>query len=130
MLITVCVGKIHRATVTEADLNYVGSITIDEVLMKAAGILPFQQVTITNITNGAIWYTYAMAGPANKGDICLNGSPAHHFHPGNLVIILAYAQVEPSELPNIQPKLVFVDGKNKITKVQDHGEMKAETKNT
>lgn len=130
MLIPVCIGKIHRATVTEADLNYVGSITIDEVLLKAAGIAPFQQVTITNLANGVMWYTYAMAGPANKGDICLNGPPAHHFKPGDLVIILAYAQVDPSELPNIAPKLVFVDKENKITKVQDHGEVKTETKNT
>jgi aspartate 1-decarboxylase len=113
-------AKIHRATVTEANLNYVGSITIDEDLMDAAGIKPFQYLIITNVTNGAFWQTYAMAGPRGKGDICLNGSPAHHFKPGDLVIILAEAWLQPSELSELNPVVVFVDDKNKITEVKKH----------
>lgn len=113
-------AKIHRATVTEADLNYVGSITIDEDLLDAAGIKPFQYLIITNITNGAFWQTYAMAGKRGQGDICLNGSPAHHFHPGDLVIILAEAWLQPSELGELNPTVVFVDEKNKVTEVKKH----------
>jgi aspartate 1-decarboxylase len=113
-------AKIHRATVTQAELNYVGSITIDEDLMDAAGIKPFQYVIITSIANGTFWQTYAIAGPRGKGDICLNGSPAHHFHPGDLVIILAEAWLEPSEMKDLNPVVVFVDEKNKVTDVKRH----------
>ena len=120
MLIEACIGKIHRATVTEADLNYVGSITIDEELAKAAGMREFQKVTITNLTNGMLWYTYVMYGSVGSGTICLNGPPAHHFKKGDLVIILAYASVTPEELDTIEPVVVFVDGKNKITKIERH----------
>ena len=124
MLIPLCIGKIHRACVTEANLNYVGSITVDETLLRAAGIREFQQVTITNLTNGMLWYTYAMKGPADQGGICLNGPPAHHFKPGNIIIILAYVQVTPEEFPKIEPIVVFVDEKNKITSIEKHGELK------
>lgn len=124
MLIEVCVGKIHRATVTQADLNYVGSITIDETLAKAAGFRQFQKVTITNLRNGVLWYTYVMYGEPNAGTICLNGPPAHHFAAGDLVIILAYAHMTPEELDTLAaaggPMVVFVDDQNKITSVKGH----------
>ena len=120
MLIEACIGKIHRATVTEADLNYIGSITIDEDLLIAAGMRQYQKVTITNLANGTLWYTYVMKGEAGSGKICLNGPPAHNFHPGDLVIILAYALVTPDELAGICPKIVFVDGKNHITGIREH----------
>ena len=120
MMIRVCMAKIHRATVTQADLNYVGSITIDEALLEKSGMRPFQYVKITNVSNGVFWQTYAMAGPRGKGDICLNGPPARHFHPGDKVIILAEAWIEPTELKTLNPVVVFVDDKNKITEVKKH----------
>lgn len=120
MLIRACMAKIHRATVTEADLNYVGSITIDEALLEASGMKPFQYVNITNLRNGIYWQTYIIAGPRGEGGICLNGPPAHHFQPGDKIIILAEAWIEPSELKTLEPVVVFVDGKNKITEVKKH----------
>ncbi len=120
MHINVCVAKIHRATVTEADLNYVGSITIDEVILEASGIVPFQMVQITNLSNGVLWRTYAIAGEKHSGEICLNGPPARHFKPGDKIIVLAEAQVKPSETSEINPVVVFVDDKNKVTEVKKH----------
>ena len=120
MLIRVCIGKIHRATVTQADLNYVGSITIDEALLEKSGIKPFQYVNITNVSNGVFWQTYVMAGKRGGGDICLNGPPARHFQPGDKIIILAEAWLEASELKNLNPVVVFVDDKNRITEVKKH----------
>jgi aspartate 1-decarboxylase len=118
MLIRACVAKIHRATVTEADLNYVGSITIDEALLEACGIVPFQYVNITNLANAAFWQTYVMPGKRGKGDICLNGPPARHFQPGDKIIIFAEAWLEPSEMRNLNPVIVFVDDQNRITEVK------------
>ena len=89
MLIRACIAKIHRATVTEADLDYVGSITIDEALLEQSGIRPYQYVNITNVSNGVFWQTYVMPGRRGQGDICLNGPPARHFQKGDKVIILA-----------------------------------------
>lgn len=120
MKITICTSKIHRATVTEADLNYVGSITIDPDILEAANVRPFQIVQITNCSNGVLWRTYAMEGERGKGDICLNGPPARHFQVGDKVIILAEAWVEPEEMKDIEPVVVFVDEKNKITDVKKH----------
>jgi len=111
MLIPVCKAKIHRATVTQADLNYVGSITIDELLLEASGIVP----------NGFFWRTYAMAGKRGHGDICLNGPPARHFQPGDKIIILAEVQVSPEEMVSLDPVVVFVDDQNKVTEVKKHG---------
>lgn len=128
MQIEVCTSKIHRATVTEADLNYVGSITIDKKLLDASGIREFQMVNITNLSNGTFWQTYAMAGAEGGGDICLNGPPARHFHPGDIVIILGKSFVTPEEYKEIEPVVVFVDGKNKITKIENHREIKAKYK--
>ena len=120
MLIRACMAKIHRATVTEADLNYVGSITIDTALLEAAGMSPFQYVNITNVANGVFWQTYIMPGPAGGGDICLNGPPARHFQPGDKVIILAEAWLAPAEMKDLNPVVVFVDEANRITQVERH----------
>ncbi len=128
MQIRVCTAKIHRATVTEADLNYVGSITIDGELLERSGIKPYQYLNITNLSNGTFWQTYAMAGKRGSGDICLNGPPARHFHPGDKIIILAEAYIDSSEAEKINPIIVFVDEKNKITKVQKHSTIKPKTK--
>jgi aspartate 1-decarboxylase len=113
-------AKIHRATVTDAELNYIGSITIDENLVDASGMKPFQYVNITNLSNGVFWQTYIMPGKRGNGDICLNGPPARHFQKGDKIIILAEALLEPSELKDLNPLVVFVDEKNKVTEVQKH----------
>lgn len=110
-------AKIHRATVTQADLNYIGSITIDQALLDATGLLPYEMVQITNLSNGALWQTYIIAGPHGGGDICLNGPPARLFHPGDLVVILGFRMVEHGELAKYRPTVVFVDGHNHITDV-------------
>lgn len=120
MLIHACKAKIHRATVTQADLNYVGSITIDEELLEASGIRPFQYVNITNISNAVFWRTYVTAGKRGDGDICLNGPPARIFQPGDRIIVLAEVLIEPSELDKLDPVVVFVDDKNKVTEVKRH----------
>jgi aspartate 1-decarboxylase len=127
MLIRVCKSKIHRATVTQADLNYVGSITVDQDLIDAAEMKPFQYVNITNVSNGVFWQTYVMPGERGKGDICLNGPPARHFQPGDKVIILAEAWLDPKEMGELDPVVVFVDEKNKVTETKYHGEIKLGT---
>lgn len=116
MLITVCIAKLHRATVTGADLAYVGSITIDKTLLKAAGLLPGQIVQITNLSNAAHWRTYIVAG--GKGKIVMNGPPARLFHKGDKVIILGEAWVDAKDAARMSPTIVFVNDKNKITKVK------------
>jgi aspartate 1-decarboxylase len=120
MLIPACKAKIHRATVTQAELDYVGSITIDEALLEASGIQPFQYLNITNKSNGKLWRTYAMAGKRDSGVICLNGPPARIFQPGDIIIILAEVFIEPREFETLDPIVVFVDGQNKITEVKRH----------
>ncbi len=127
MLIEACMAKIHRATVTQAELNYVGSITIDRDLIDAAGMLPFQYVNITNKSNGVFWRTYIMPGERGAGDICLNGPPARHFQPGDVIIILAQVFLEPAEMENLNPVVVFVDGKNKITEIKRHRAIEPKT---
>jgi aspartate 1-decarboxylase len=122
MLIRACIAKIHRATVTEADLNYVGSITIDEALLEQSGIRPYQYVNITNLSNGVFWQTYVMAGERGRGDICLNGPPARHFQRGDKVIILAEGYFEPAELDGFEPVVVIVeDDLNLSTRILKHG---------
>ncbi|MCL6446228.1 MAG: aspartate 1-decarboxylase [Alicyclobacillus sp.] len=120
MLRTVCKGKIHRATVTQADLEYMGSMTIDQSLMEAANILPYEMVQITNLSNGVIWQTYALPGAADSGTICLNGPPARHFHPGDKVIVLSLGLVTEDEWRKLQPVVVFVDDENRIASVVQH----------
>ncbi|TMN21519.1 aspartate 1-decarboxylase [Lentibacillus cibarius] len=115
-----CKGKIHRATVTEADLDYVGSITIDEKLMKEADIKPYEMVQIANLKNAARWKTYAIPAPEGSGRICLNGPPANIFSPGDLVIILSQGLMTEEEIAGLKPKVVFVDENNEITSVEEH----------
>jgi aspartate 1-decarboxylase len=112
MRLTMLKSKIHRATVTDADLNYEGSISIDPALCEAAHLNQFEKVEIYNCNNGARFATYVMHGKA--GEICLNGAAARHVHKGDLVIIACYAEVEDSEAPSHAPRLVFVDAENKI----------------
>lgn len=115
-----CKGKIHRATVTQAELDYVGSITIDELLMKAADIMPYEVVQVTSLRNATRWKTYALPAEAGTGKICLNGPPAHLFQPGDLVIILSMGLYEQAEAEQLIPRVVFVDEQNRITKVEEH----------
>lgn len=110
-------AKIHRATVTEADLNYVGSITLDRELLDASGLLPYEMVQITNLSNGTLWQTYILPGPAHRGDVCLNGPPARHFHPGDLIVVLGFRWVDDREMETYQPRTVFVDQHNHVTSV-------------
>ncbi|MBE6305436.1 MAG: aspartate 1-decarboxylase [Bacteroidales bacterium] len=109
MLIQVLKSKIHRVTVTEANLDYIGSITIDSKLMAAAGIIPGERVFIVDNNNGERFDTYAIPGPEGSGVICLNGAAARKVHRGDVVIIMAYALVTPEEGATIKPKLVFPD---------------------
>ncbi len=120
MLRTMFKSKIHRATVTEANLNYVGSITIDADLLKAADILEYEQVAVVNINNGARFETYTIAGEPGSGIICLNGAAARMAQPGDLVIIITYAQMDQAELANHQPTVVQVDRENRIVHVPVH----------
>ena len=118
MLVTMLKGKIHRATVTEAKLNYVGSITIDEDLLDAAGILEYEYVQIADVDNGARFETYTIAGERGSGMICLNGAAARQVQLGDKVIIMAYAQMTPEEAKTHKPSVVFIGGEdNKIERV-------------
>jgi len=110
-----CKGKIHRATVTQADLNYVGSITIDQDLLDAADIYPYEQVQVVNINNGARLETYTIPGARGSGVICLNGAAARLNAVGDLVIIISYAQCNEEEIRSLQPHVVFVDENNRMT---------------
>lgn len=116
MIYTMMHGKIHRATVTEANLNYVGSITIDEDLLDAAGILPGEKVQIVNNNNGARLETYTIPGKRGSGVICLNGAAARCALEGDIVIIIAYAQMDEKEAKALEPKVVLVDKQNLIVK--------------
>jgi aspartate 1-decarboxylase len=110
-------GKIHRLRVTEADLNYVGSITLDPDLMEAADILPYEQVHVLDVDNGNRLTTYAIPGEAGSGQVCINGAAAHLVHPGDITIVLAYAEYAEEELRNYLPRLVHVDERNRITSI-------------
>lgn len=112
MLRDVLKSKIHRATVTDANLNYNGSITIDPVLMGLADIREFEKVQIVNLNNGQRFETYAIVGKPESGEICVNGAAARLVHVGDLVIIMTFAMMEARELEGHQPKVVKVDGKN------------------
>ena len=107
-------SKIHRATVTDANLNYVGSITIDETLLKAANIREWQIVEILDVNNGERFQTYVIKGKADSGQICLNGAAARKVQPGDKVIIVTYRQFEEKELENFKPTIIIVDENNKI----------------
>ena len=120
MTLTMLKSKIHRATVTEANLDYVGSITIDEELLEKSGILEYVKVSVVDITNGARLETYTIAGEPNSGMICLNGAAAKLIEKDDIVIIMAYAQMSSEEVNDFRPKVVFVDGDNKITSVKEY----------
>ncbi|MDV6011431.1 aspartate 1-decarboxylase [Haloechinothrix sp. LS1_15] len=111
---TMLKSKIHRATVTQADLHYVGSVTVDETLMREADLLPGEQVTIVDITNGARLETYVIPGEADSGILGINGAAAHLVHPGDLVILLSYAQLSNDEAVSYEPRILFVDADNRI----------------
>ena len=114
MLRTMMKSKIHRATVTQADLHYVGSVTVDEDLLEAADLLPGELVHIVDIDNGARLETYTIAGERGSGVIGINGAAARLVHPGDLVILIAYGQMEDAEAREHQPRVVFVDSENRI----------------
>ncbi|MBI4335897.1 MAG: aspartate 1-decarboxylase [Candidatus Omnitrophica bacterium] len=116
MLRMMCKSKIHSATVTEANLNYVGSITIDKRLLEAVDILEYERVQIVNLHNGSRVETYVIEGRPGSGTICMNGAAARWAHEGDKVIIISYALMEQKEAKRHRPKVVFVDEKNKITK--------------
>lgn len=127
MEITLLKSKIHRAVVTQADLNYVGSITIDSELMEAAGIVEYERVEIADVDNGKRLATYAIAGEAGSGIICLNGAAAHCVEVGDKVIIMAYANMTTEEAAAHHPQVVFVNEQNKITRrtnYEKHGLLK------
>lgn len=109
MFIQVIKSKIHRVTVTEANLNYIGSITLDEDLMEAAGIVEGERVFIVNINNGERFDTYVIAGERASGVVCLNGAAARRVQPGDIVIIMSYAMMTPDEARQFRPRLVFPD---------------------
>jgi aspartate 1-decarboxylase len=108
-----CKSKIHRATITEANLSYEGSITVDENLLEAADIVPYEMVQVFNVNNGQRFETYAIPGPKDSGVICLNGAAARLGVTGDKVIIITSAMVDESEVPSFSPKVVFVNEKNK-----------------
>jgi aspartate 1-decarboxylase len=107
-------SKIHRATVTEANLEYEGSVTIDEDLLRAADILPYEQVDIYDCTNGSRIHTYAIPGEPGSGEICVNGAAAHRVKPHDVVIIASYVQVDDAEARGWKARRVFVDARNRI----------------
>ncbi|WP_062309024.1 aspartate 1-decarboxylase [Alicyclobacillus sendaiensis] len=117
MLRQMCKGKLHRVRVTQADLHYVGSITLDPVLMRAAHIRPYEMVQITNLENGVLWATYAIPGQEGSGTVCLNGPPARHFQPGDRVIVLSLAWVDEAEWETFKASVVLVDDDNRITSI-------------
>jgi aspartate 1-decarboxylase len=119
-------GKIHRATVTRADLDYVGSISIDRELMDAAGILEWEQVHVLDVTNGARLTTYAIEAPAGSGEVCINGAAAHLVNPGDLVIILNYEGVPSEGAAEHRPRLVHVDAANRIVDLVSGGAVRSE----
>ena len=126
MQLTMLKGKIHRAVVKQAELNYVGSITIDPKLMEAAGILEYEQVQIVDVENGNRFETYTIDGEPGSGMICLNGAAARQVQTGDHVIIMAYCQMDAKETADHKPKVVFVDEENHISRVSNyekHGQL-------
>ncbi len=106
-------SKIHRATVTHADLHYEGSLTVDTDLLRAADILPYEQVHVWNVTRGGRIWTYAMAGEAGSGVVCANGAAAHLVQPGDLIIVATFTLIDDTATPEFRPRIVLVDAKNR-----------------
>lgn len=126
MTITKLKGKIHRATVTQAELDYVGSITVDQDLLDAAGILEYEKVAIVNINNGQRFETYTISGERGSGVMCLNGAAARCVQKGDKIILMAYAQFKVEEAKEFQPYVVFVDDENKVSQIsryEKHGRL-------
>lgn len=127
MTVEMLKGKIHRATVVQAELDYVGSITVDQDLLDAAGILEYEKVQIVDVNNGGRFETYTIAGERGSGMICLNGAAARCVSTGDKIIIMAYAQLNPEELTEYHPNVVFVDDQNRVvrkTTYEKHGLLK------
>ena len=126
MTITMLKAKIHRATVTQAELDYVGSITVDGELLEQAGIYEYEKVQIVDVSNGARFETYTIAGERGSGIMCLNGAAARMVQTGDKIILMAYAQVSPEEAAGLKPVVLFVDEQNRVTKktnYERHGEI-------
>ncbi|MCI5874043.1 MAG: aspartate 1-decarboxylase [Roseburia sp.] len=126
MTISMLKAKIHRATVTQAKLDYVGSITVDIALLEQAGILEYEKVQIVDVNNGSRFETYTIAGERGSGIMCLNGAAARMVQTGDKIILMAYAQVTPEEAQEMRPTVLFVDEKNQVTKVtnyEKHGQI-------
>lgn len=126
MELTMLKSKIHRATVVQAELDYIGSITVDQDLLDASGILEYEKVQIVNINNGSRFETYTITGQRGSGLICLNGAAARHVQVGDKIIIMCYAQLTPEEAQSHQPKVIFVDDNNGISRVslyEKHGRL-------
>lgn len=113
------IGKIHRATVTQANLHYVGSITVDVDLLEAADLYPGQQVDVVDVTNGSRLTTYVIPGERGAGEVCINGAAAHHVRPGDTVILIAYGMMSSLDARHFLPHVVFVDGENRIVELSD-----------
>lgn len=126
MTIQMLKAKIHRAVVRQAELNYVGSITVDSELMKAAGIFEYEKVQIVDVENGSRFETYTIAGEPGSGMICLNGAAARMVQPGDHIILMSYCDMTPEEAKNHQPQVVFVDEENRICRIasyEKHGQL-------
>ena len=117
MIVKALKSKIHRATVTDANIDYVGSITIDKALMSAANLFPYEQVQVLNITNGNRLDTYVIEGKENSGEICMNGAAAHLVSPSDLIIVVSYCSIKHSELPHHKPAVVHVNEDNCIVDI-------------
>ena len=117
---TVMNSKIHRATVTEADVNYIGSITIDEELIEAANISEWEKIEVLNITNGSRLETYVILGERGSGEICINGAAAHLVNPGDLVILVTYKAIEEEEISEHVPTIIHVNERNKIVDIDNY----------
>lgn len=129
MNITMLKGKIHRATVVQAELDYVGSITVDKDLLDAAGILEYEKVQIVDVNNGSRFETYTIAGERGSGLICLNGAAARCVQVGDKIILMAYCDINSEEAKDHKPKVVFVNDENKIEKLatyEKHGKLEAQ----
>ncbi len=121
MLRTLCKSKLHRATVTDANVQYTGSITIDAELMEAADLLPHEQVHVYDVDNGARLVTYCIEGPRGSGMMCVNGAAARLVSPGDKIIVAAFGQFSPEEVKTFTPKFILLDAKNRISEVTTNG---------
>ena len=127
---TVCKSKLHRATVTEANVQYAGSVTLDAQLMRAADLVPYEQVHVVDVDNGARIVTYCIEGSAGSGTVCINGAAARLISAGDKVIIISYAQMAPEELESYAPKVVLLDERNRVQQVLTEDYQRSEDRET